>query len=200
MLSGVSGREVWTIPASQQLIIQGPFMVNIHVGKRPAGQVTIHGDSALVNNVGYRYQGEAIQLSMNPNLLYPQQASVWLDINVPVLTRLQVSQGAQVTVVSLNNLYFQALVQDNSRLVLFGVARRLDLTAMNFAAIDAKQIKSRTGFVNTNQYAQASVLTSGGLSAWARDQSNIYYYTDPLMVAPYLDLSGSVLRMSGIAS
>lgn len=199
-LSGQSASSVLMLPSQQQLIIQGPFIATIHVGQGHAGQVTVRGDSALVDKVGYRYQNQNVALVMNSNYVYPKNSTLWLDIYVSRLYYLQVSQGANVSVGVLNNYIFKALVQDNSQLVLFGTARRMDLTATDFATINAKAIKSRTGFIKASQFAQISVLTNGGLSAWALDQSNIYYYTDPVMVAPYQTLSGSVLRMSGIAS
>lgn len=199
-LSGESGSQVLVLPAEQVLSIQGPFIVNIHVGGSPAGQVTIHGDSALVDKVGYLYHNGVVTIVLNPNYIYPPSFSLWLDINVPRLTSLKLGQSTNANISVLNGYYFQAIVQGNSQLTLYGKVRRMDLTATDYATINARQVISRTGFIRTTQFAQVSVLTNGGLSAWASDQSNIYYYTDPVMVAPYQDLSGSVLRMSGIAS
>lgn len=199
-LTGESGSQVLMLPSTQQLIIQGPFIATIHVGQKPVGQVTVRGDGGLVDKAGYREQGQSTILTMNPIYIYPRGCSLWLDINVSRLTYLELSQSANVSVGVLHNYYFQAVTQGNSQLVLFGTARRMDLTATGYSTINAKQVRSRTGFIKTSQFAQASVLTNGGLSAWALDQSNIYYYTDPVMVAPYQELSGSVLRMSGVAS
>lgn len=201
MLSGQSGSTILMLPSERQLNLQGPFIASIHMGKSPAGQVTVRGDSALVGLVGYRYQSDGtVTVQMNPHYQYPKNYSLWLDINMPRTTSLRVGQGTNATISVLNGYYFQAIAQDNSQLTLFGTVRRLDLTATDYATIDAKQVRSRTGFVKASQFAQISVIVNGGLSAWALDQSNIYYFTDPVMVAPYQVLSGSVLRMSGIAS
>ncbi len=199
ILTGVSGSQVLMLPSTQKLSIQGPFVATIHIGKNPAGEVTVRGDNALVDKVGYRYQGDNVVLVMNPIYAYPKSYSLWLDIYVSRLTYLELTQGSNASVGVLNNYYFQAVTRGNSQLTLFGMSRRMDLTAMDYSQINAKQVKSRTGFIKASQFAQISVLTNGGLSAWALDQSNIYYYTDPVMVAPYQELSGSVLRMSGIA-
>lgn len=199
-LTGISSSSSFDIPSVQQLSIDGPFIATIHISQKRANEVIVRGDSALVDKVGYRMQNnnQTVSLVLNPQFAYPKNDVMWLDIYVSRLTYLQLSQNAMASVGVLSNYYFQAITKDFSQLTLFGVSRRMDLTAMDYSQINARQVKCRTGFIKTNQFSQISVITNGGLSAWALDQSNIYYYVDPVMVAPQQVLSGSVLRMSGI--
>lgn len=200
VLTGVPGTATLQLPASRQLTISGPFYANIQIGASPAGQVTVRGDSALVDKVCWFWQGQSLVLTMAPGYHYPKQMSLWLSINLPSVTQLQTKKGTQLTAGTFKTSYLQVDAEDNSRVILFGVARRIDLTASGYANVDMRGIQSRTGFIKANNDAQVSVITNGGLSAWASDHSTIYYYTDPVMVTSIQRSSGSVLRMSGIAT
>lgn len=200
VLTGVPGTATLQLPASRQLTVSGPFYANVQMGASPAGQVTVRGDSALVDKVCWFWQGQSLVLTMAPGYHYPRHMSLWVSINLPSLTQLQAKKSAQLTVGTFKTAYLQVDAEDNSRVILFGVARRIDVTASGYANVDLRGVQSRTGFIKANNEAQVSVIVNGGLSAWASDHSTIYYYTDPVMVTSIQRSSGSVLRMSGIAT
>ena len=90
-------------------------------------------------------------------------------------------------------------VEGSGYLEVQGITNRFDASAAGTSRLNAKCLYARTIFINTADSAQAEVADNGTISAFAADQSDIYYYQTPKMVAAHERLSGSVLRMKGLA-
>lgn len=193
-----------TCPAFNTVNIRGPFIVTVHYDTNPANaqlaNIRITGDTAYVNAVIYVVQKNTVTAYMDPHYSYPPGMRVHIDLTVPDLARLYYKGPGQVTLTQIYSPHLRLIGDGYATFVLDGYLQRFDATLTGHAKLNAKCLFTKMIFINTTDHAQAEILNNGGgIGALATDESNIYYYAEPDMVAPYTRESGSIMRMRGIA-
>lgn len=86
----------------------------------------------------------------------------------------------------------------SGRVFLAGVAGLLDVSIYDHMHLDARYLRVKRAFVNTNDYAQADIWTSCSESSLALDSSNIYYFNNKGFRGDYMDPPAAVLNMADI--
>lgn len=86
-------------------------------------------------------------------------------------------------------------LHDNAKAHLTGNARILNARTNMFAVLDGYYLAVDEIYVKTLGASKADVRPINLLTAYAKDNSNVYYYQQPKFIAPYMNLSGSVLPM-----
>lgn len=184
--------------------ITGPFNVKVHSQTNQSNskltKVTLKGDSAVIKSVKFSVTKGILTVYVDPNYTYDPNYPIDLDIYVPNLSRFYMNGAGKVTMLNIHSLRLRLIGEGSAYYYLSGYAQRFDVTMTGSSRLNAKCLYTRTIFINTTGTAQAEVLNNkGGISALASDKSDIYYYSRPDMVAPYERISGSVMRMRGIA-
>lgn len=84
----------------------------------------------------------------------------------------------------------------SGRIQLAGTAQTLNARLSGGVQLDAPYLRSKRAYVQTRDQAQASILAQHTLSAFAYDQSNIYYYKIPeQQLTRDSVMAGNVLQM-----
>jgi|GEM_PF-5771095 len=143
-------------------------------------QTVVNGDVSVLSGILKGYA----------ELLVPQGNIHELKIHLDGLSVLEFS--------SWKPKHISVRGDGHSYIRLKGRTERLDGELQGSAKLDSICLKTPTVFVKTWNQAEARVRNDHGLSAVAHEESNIYYYQDPKMVAAYLRSSGSVIRMTSL--
>ncbi|MFN7096960.1 MAG: GIN domain-containing protein [Gammaproteobacteria bacterium] len=205
-LTGITTSSGQAFPAFDSIAISGPYNVDVELSSNPyinpngSANVSISGDSALVNYSSDYVNNHVFVLRFNPQYKYEEggvRAKVVIYTSVP-LRRIYYTGEGTVNVQYLNVDHFAATVNGSAYMFLAGAVNRLDATATGSSRLNAKCVIANSIFVNTTDLAQAEVLGGAGVSGLASGKSDIYYYSRPDMVAPYQRQSGSVMSMDGI--
>ncbi len=187
-------------PPFHKVAIDGPFDV-VFYRKPNTYSIDITnptvGEKPYPAHVSQYVQDDTLYVSLAGGYL-PDNNRLILSITTPELTKLHYNGPGNVIAHQVDTTRFTLDQEGDGLVTLEGHAKRFDATVAEQARLNAKCLKSHTIFINTVDMAQAEVTNSFGLSAFATRYSNIYYYQDPSLVAPYLRTSGSVIRMVGV--
>lgn len=202
--SGTIVEKGGLFPNFNSVSITGPFDVKVHYETNQNNpnltKVVFKGDSTLINSVTYFVSNNTLTVFVDPNYTYDPNYLIKLDIYVPTLTRFYMRGPGKVNMIHVNTNYLRLIGEGSAYYFIAGYAQRFDATMTGTSRLNAKCLYTRTIFINTTGKTQAEVLNNkGGISALASDNSDIYYYSSPDMVAPYERISGSIMRMQGIA-
>lgn len=202
--SGMPITKSEMLPNFNSVSITGPFNVKVHFKKNQSNskltRVVLKGDSTLVKSVTFSVSKGILTVYVDPNYTYDPDYPIDLDIYTPNLSRFYMKGAGKVTMLNIHSLRLRLIGEGSAYYYLSGYAQRFDATMTGSSRLNAKCLYTRTIFINTTGTTQAEILNNkGGISALASDKSDIYYYSRPDMVAPYQRISGSVMRMQGIA-
>lgn len=106
----------------------------------------------------------------------------------------------QTTIPPIHNKKLVITLGGQNRVSFQGSVCVLEATLYGTAFLDAKNLHALRGYINTNDCSHAEIWVCNSLTAWAKNCSNIYYYTDPKFAARYMCPPASVLRMTGICT
>jgi hypothetical protein len=194
---GQLARDATTLPFDS-IAIHGPFDVNIHLVPQQY-YINYTGNASLVNLVSYYVQDKVLHVLTNPGFLYNPHLKMMLSIEVPTVKRLHYQGSGNVRLTNIDVDHFIADIDGSGYVYLAGHANRFDAQVTGSSHLDAKALTARVVFVNTDDFAQAEILSHGQISALSGGNSDIYYYENPGLVAQHETYSGSVMRMLGIA-
>lgn len=197
IVGGQLARDATTLPFDS-IAIHGPFDVNIRLIPQQY-YINYAGNASLVNLVSYYVQDGVLHVLTNPGFSYNPSLKMMLTIEVPMVKRLHYQGSGKVSLMNIDVPYFIADIEGSGYVYLTGKANRFDATVTGSSHMDAKCLMARVIFVNTDDMAQAEVVSNGNVSALAGANSDIYYYEQPGLAAKYETRSGSVMRMFGIA-
>lgn len=202
-MSGQNTTKTALFPMFDSVSAIGPMNIIFHneiYQKNPnVVRVVLTGDSGLMNSITYYVKDGVLTLFVNPYFTYDPNIRVNVNIYSPALDRIYLQGAGHVNAVGLSQPHLRIILDGSGYAFLAGRVERYEATLTGTARLNAKCLYSRMIFVNTTDQAQAEILTvTDGVSAFASGNSDIYYYSDPDMVAPYTRQSGSVMRMTGL--
>lgn len=111
------------------------------------------------------------------------------------ISKIIAGSDSYVNIHWVNSTNLAIVAHDHSEIYLAGVANRMVARLRDNAHLDAKYLRAKEAWVKTKDSAIADVLATNSLSAFASDNSNIYYYKNPTNLVEYSQLSGNVLQM-----
>ncbi|MBY0544781.1 MAG: DUF2807 domain-containing protein [Gammaproteobacteria bacterium] len=206
-LSGTQSSTAYNMPRFQSISIAGPYVLNYQTNSNtylnPTGlaAVSVAGDSRIVDHTQVLVKNDTLFVFLNPDYQCDPSAGR-ATVTVQTTAPLRRAFFGGNTSANLQNIYgdrLSVLVEGSAYVALSGQVNRLDATAIDNSRLNAKCLVSQAAFVNTTDTAQAEILGGPGISGLAAKQSDIYYYTNPQMIAPYQRQSGSVMSMVGVA-
>lgn len=109
------------------------------------------------------------------------------------LHTINVTGNGDLIIYWLDSSYLKVNSRGNGRIFLAGITKILDVNLSEKAHLFAKQLRSESGFVKTQNQAYAEVAIKNKLSALAKDDSIIYYATPVNFVNTYTETTGVVL-------
>ncbi len=179
--------------------IHGPFDVNIRFIPQQY-YINYSGISTLVDLVTFSVEDGVLHVLADQSVKYSPGLTMMLTIEMPSVRRFHYHGPGKVNLVNLQEDHLTVNFEGSGYAFLQGKATRFDATVTDTSRLNAKQLTTRTIFINASDLAQAEVASNANISALAAVSSDIYYYKKPDMIAPYENSSGSVLRMFGIVS
>lgn len=194
---GQLARDATTLPFDS-IAIHGPFDVNIRLLPQQY-YINYTGNASLVNLVSYYVQDGVLHVLTNPGFSYNPHLKMMLSIEAPMVKRLHYQGSGKVSLMNIDVDHFIADIDGSGYVYLAGKANRFDAQVTGSSHLDAKSLMARVIFVNTDDFAQAEIVSHGNVSALSGGYSDIYYYEGPGLVAKYETSSGSVMRMLGLA-
>lgn len=98
----------------------------------------------------------------------------------------------------LNTGKIKVAIYEQAKLFLAGIATKLDITASGTSMLDAKYLRVEEAFVKASDHANVGINVKRAVNTWAKDYATVYNYRDAYFSSPYMEESGSSLRMLGI--
>lgn len=147
----------------------------------------------------------ALQLQVKNNQLIIQAHSPSLQqatklptlfIFVPKIRALHYSGNGKLIFPDLILPYLHLSAAGDCTVLLAGEIGRLDVLLSDQAKLDAAGLRTTKLFVKTSQQASAYINQNIAATAYATDQSVIYYVAPDLILAPYQSSAGSVIRIN----
>lgn len=111
------------------------------------------------------------------------------------LQKLSYSGKGALNMYWLNSCHLDIKGSNQGKAFIAGVAQDTHIQLSNHAYLDARYLRTKKEVVATVNYSRADVFPNQILNAYAQNNSNIYYYHDPLALNKYMRGNGSVLRM-----
>lgn len=178
--------QATALPSSiQQLAVQDLSLVSLQ------GQ-PINLRQLIINRVAQ------IQLNglNSPNLELKVSHSGPVKLTgVSGLSHLMLDQTAPVAIAWVNSRQLNLDLSGKEHVFLAGTTDLLISHLSGQSSLDAKYLRAKTAFIETEGTSRAQVTVLDSLNAYARDQSNIYYYHVPKLVGRYYQGTGTVLYM-----
>lgn len=84
----------------------------------------------------------------------------------------------------------------NGQLHLSGAVNLLDAKLINDAKLDGRYLRANKVLISSSGSSQASVIARSSLSAFANDNSNIYYYNQPKHLSELTKNNANVLQLA----
>lgn len=196
LTDGIIRQETDIAPFSS-IAIHGPFDVNI-ISRPQQHFLSYEGNGGLMSNVHYYVKDEVLHVFMNQEFAYTPNYRVTLNIEVDCLRRFSYRGPGKVEINDVNTDHLTLNLEENGYVYIAGRATRFDATVSGAGRLNAKFLYARTAFINTVEFAQAEIASNGSISALAADNSDIYYYDNPDLVAKYENTTGSIMRMQGL--
>jgi hypothetical protein len=193
-----------TFPAFHSVAVNGPFDVHIYEDdtdkQSHTSRINIQGSPELLQAINYCVNDDTLKVYMNTKNTYNPRTRARVNISMSALKRLSAQGNSTVNIAKIYTPHLRVIASGNAQVILAGYAQRFDATFTDNSRLNAKCLYTKTIFINTTGTAQAEILNNkGGIGALAANNSDIYYYAAPDLVAPYQRESGSIMRMRGIA-
>lgn len=159
--------------------------IHVTVSTPYINSLNLSGNSSLIAH-NIRTQGLFINAHNHSYVLL----TGYVDVN-----KIIVDGDSYVSVRWVNSDELTVRARQNGRIFIAGVARVLKARLYDCSHLGARYLRAPTVLVQTWNNSSASVLATYSLSAFANDQSNIYYYKTSPSYLEYTQFSGNVLPM-----
>lgn len=165
-----------------------------------SGTLILSGDDINLRRLTTAGTGNVNILGINSGLLDIDDngsGKVNLEGNM-VLQNLVYNSDAPLSISWVNSTNVNITGNGRGRIFLAGNAGQIAANVSDHAYLDAKYLRAKRGFIQTQDSARADVWTQCALNTLAKGGSTIYYYNDPPMLNNYTKPPGTVLSMVGI--
>lgn len=185
-----------------QLILDPITSNELKVNFTSSQPLYLHGNVNLVN-LNFTGTSDAARLVMD------QVNSHGLDIyargkgqiilqGMVNLRNLEADGSIDIAIPQVNSSLIDIKAKGTTLLNLAGTADMIQAQLFGSSALNSDYLRTYKSMIKTFDYSQAKVYATRALYAMAHDESDIYYYEQPSMLAPYLSQNGSVLAMNKI--
>jgi hypothetical protein len=96
----------------------------------------------------------------------------------------------------LNSPQLTVRARDSARIQLAGVAKQLDLELWGHSRFYGRYLRAAGSFVKTHDDSLAELATTVDQHTLAQDNSDVYFYNEPVTHNDFMAESGSVLDFS----
>lgn len=198
-------KAVLAVPNLQSLTIMG--FGNLHAIKIPAslrelnlwscGDIRLHGDNSRIQKLLInRVKSVDIDGLRTDNLLMWVRQSGTVNLHGIVgLRELDTAETGDINIYWINSPLLTVRINRHTHLFLAGVSDTMAAYLQDQSKLDAKYLRTQTGFIETSGNSEAAVTVLDSLNALAAGNSNIYYYQQPRLVGKYYRDNGSILYM-----
>lgn len=174
-------------------------------GKGLAGSLSLHASGrGQINLYTNRLNLKSLYSNNNKNIIFHNLLSSNLEIashnsnifiqGIVSLKKINSTGNGNLFVYWVNSPYLSIDASGKEKISLAGTTKILDARLSQDTRLNAQQLRAQQGFVKTEKHAQAIVNVRNTLSAFAKDNSVIYYTSPINFINNYTEDLGLVLN------
>lgn len=183
--SGTPKTEQRTVPAFEQLSIQGSMHADVTAGA--AQLVELSGDDNIVPLIATIVQ--ANELRIGPAKSISPKLDLTAKIAAPKLTALALSGSVQAVVRGIASDAFEIHTSGSTTVTATGTAKRVAIHVSGSSTVDANALHAEDVTVNVSGSADVDVSATGILDVHISGSAHVRYTGSPREV--HKDISGS---------
>ncbi len=164
---------------------------------RGSGQVNIFGNANLTKLDAYGSTKLNIQeVDSNGLNVYAPYGSnnLFLTGHIDLLNLIEGANN-NIHIGGINSSEMMVTLAGAAKAHLAGHAQIMNARTSKISILDGYYFYVKDIYIKTLDASQANLRPINLLTAYAKDQSDVYYYQQPKFIAPYMSRSGSILPM-----
>ncbi|PHQ79186.1 MAG: hypothetical protein COB66_07375 [Coxiella sp. (in: Bacteria)] len=111
------------------------------------------------------------------------------------LNNLFVAGNGNVSLRWVNGADISIYSKGNSHITIAGNVGKMLAKLSGHSFLNAKYLRTKQTWIKTTNFAQAQILSSATVQAYAHDQSNVYYYKTPQLINRIDRNAGNTLQL-----
>lgn len=176
------------------------------LGKGLAGSLSLHAQGeGQINLYTNRLNLKSLYSNNNKNIIFHNLFSTNLEIEthnshniiiqgIVSLNKIYSTGNGNLLIYWINSPYLKIDADGKEKIRLAGIAKILDVKLAQDTQLNAQQLRVQQSFIKTEKHAQAIVNVRNSLSAFAKDNSIIYYSSPINFTNNYTEGLGLVLN------